>query len=171
MTETELEDFDKDFHSLLNDMADEIDPKESKNIFRREGLGKLLDLSILIRRGFQQSWQFIVIIQALWIFLGLSPQVSAALEQFGIYISGFWMGILAFGGIIFFAVLGMAMLLYGGSQRSKFLVNQKQNPAQRMDYHFYKAMAKWAERHERYHNALETNDLNHEKNQSTEEVH
>lgn len=148
MTEKDLDVFDKDFHDLLNDMADEIDPKESKNIFRRDGLGKLLDFGILIRRGFQQAWQFIVIIQALWIFLGLSPQVSSALEQFGVHISGFWMGIMAIGGIVFFAGFGMAMLLYGGSQRSKFLVNQKQNPAQRMDYHFYRAMARWAKKHE-----------------------
>lgn len=155
MTEKELGVFDKDFHDLLNDMADEIDPKQSKNIFRREGLGKILDLGILIRRGFQQSWQFVVVIQALWIFLGLSPQVSDALAQIGIHISGMWIGIIAVIGIAFFACFGMVMLLYGGSQRSTYLVNMKQNPAQRMNYHFYRAMAKWAMKHERYHEKME----------------
>jgi len=139
--EDELEKFDRGFNDILNEMAREINPQESKNIFRRGGLGKLIDLGVLLRRGFQQSWQFIVIVQALWIFLGLSPQVSRALDQVGISISGFWIGLIAVITIVFFFGLGMILLLRGGSQRTKFLINQKQNPAQRMDYHFYHATA------------------------------
>lgn len=156
MTERdELEEFDKEFHNLLNDMANEVNPRESKNIFRRDGLGKVLDFFILLRRGWQQSWQFIIVVQALFIFLGLSSQVSDALSVIGIQISGMWIGILAIVGIVFFTGFGMAMLIYGGSQTSTALVNQKQNPAQRMDYHFYRAMAKWAKRHEEYHEKLD----------------
>jgi len=131
--------FDKPFHEVLNDMANRIDPRESRKVAgSRGGLGKLIDIGILLRRGFQESWQFVVVIQALFVFLGLSPQVSEALAQLGIQISGFWIGILAVGGIIFFFVFGLAMLLYGGSKRSTFLVNQSQNPAQRQDWLFYK---------------------------------
>ena len=148
MTEKdELEKFDRPFHELLDEMAKQIDPRESRRIYRR-GLGKAIDVAILLRRGFEQSWQFIVVIQALFIFLGLSPQVSEALAQLGIYISGTVLGIMAVAGIVFFFAFGMALLLYGGSQRSSFLVNQKQNPAQRMNYQYYRAMARWARRQE-----------------------
>jgi len=126
---------------MLHRMACQIDPSTSKRI-EREGLGKVIDVGILLRRGFQQAWQFVIVIQALFIFLGLSPQVSEALAQFGIQISGFWLGVLAVGGIIFFFVFGLAMLLYGGSQRSKFLINAQQNPNPRLDYHYYRASAK-----------------------------
>jgi len=137
------ETFDKPFHEVLDDMASRINPRESRRITEsRGGLGKLIDIGILLRRGFQQAWQFVIVIQALFIFLGLSPQVSEALAQLGIDISGFWLGVIAVGGIVFFFVFGLAMLLYGGSQRSKFLVNQKQNPAQRQDWLFYKLASK-----------------------------
>ena len=148
MTENdELEKFDRPFHELLDEMAKQIDPRESRRISRR-GLGKIIDVAILLRRGFEQSWQFIIVIQALFIFLGLSPQVSAALAQLGIHISGAVIGIIAVAGIVFFFAFGMALLLYGGSQRSTFLVNQKQSPAQRMNYQYYRAMARWARRQE-----------------------
>lgn len=143
----ELEKFDKPFHELLDEMAKQIDPRESRRISRR-GLGRVIDIAILLRRGFEQSWQFIVIIQALFIFLGLSPQVSEALAQLGIHISGTVLGILAVAGIAFFFAFGLALLLYGGSQRSASLVDQKQNPAERMSYQFYRAMARWARRQE-----------------------
>jgi len=139
--------FDKPYHKVLDDMASRIDPRESRRVVEsRGGLGKLIDIGILLRRGFQQSYQFVVVIQALFIFLGLSPQVSEALGQLGIEISGFWLGVLAVVGIIFFFIFGLAMLLYGGSQRSKFLVNQKQNPAQRQDWLFYKLASKKLEK-------------------------
>lgn len=148
MTEKdELEKFDRPFHELLDEMARQIDPRESRRITRR-GLGKVIDVAILLRWGFEQSWQFIVVIQALFIFLGLSPQVSAALAQLGIHISGTVLGIMAVAGIVFFFAFGLALLLYGGSQRSTFLVSQKQNPAQRMNYQYYRAMARWARRQE-----------------------
>jgi len=141
------ETFDKPFHEVLDDMANRINPRESRRITgSRGGLGKLIDIGILLRRGFQQAWQFVIVIQALFIFLGLSPQVSEALAQLGINISGFWLGVLAVGGIVFFFAFGLAMLLYGGSQRSKFLVNQKQNPAQRQDWLFYKLASKKLEK-------------------------
>jgi len=139
--------FDKPYHKVLDDMAGRIDPRESRRVTRtRGGLGKLIDVGILLRRGFQESWQFVIIIQALFIFLGLSPQVSKALAQLGIQISGFWLGVLAVGGIIFFFVFGLAMLLYGGSKRSTFLVSQSQNPAQRQDWLFYKLASKKLEK-------------------------
>lgn len=147
MTEDELNKFNKPFHELMDDMARRIDPRESRRISRK-GLGKVIDVAILLRQGFEQSWQFIVVIQALFIFLGLSPQVSDALAQMGIHVSGTTLGIMAVAGIVFFFAFGMALLLYGGSQRSAFLVYQKQNPAQRMDYHYYRAMALWAKRQE-----------------------
>lgn len=148
MTEKdELEKFDRPFHELLDEMAKQIDPRESRRITRR-GLGKVIDVATLLRRGFEQSWQFIVVIQALFIFLGLSPQVSAVLAQLGIHISGTAIGVAALVGIVFFFAFGLVLLLYGGSQRSSFLVDQKQNPAERMSYQFYRAMARWAKRQE-----------------------
>jgi len=139
--------FDKPFHEVLDDMANRIDPKESRKVTEsRKGLGRLIDVGILLRRGFQQAWQFIIIIQALFIFLGLSSQVSEALAQLGIEVSGFWLGVIAICGIIFFFGFGLVMLLYGGSQRSTFLVNQKQNPAQRQDWLFYKLTSRKLEK-------------------------
>jgi len=139
--------FDKPYHKVLDDMAGRIDPRESRRVAgSRGGLGKLIDIGILLRRGFQESWQFVVVIQALFVFLGLSPQVSEALAQLGIQISGFWLGVIAVGGIVFFFIFGLAMLLYGGSKRSTFLVNQSQNPAQRQDWLFYKLASKKLEK-------------------------
>lgn len=156
--EEELEQFDRPFHETLEEMANEIDPRESRRITRK-GLGKLIDVAILLRRGFEQSWQFVVVFQALFIFLGLSPQVSSALSQLGIPISGTSIGLIAVFAIIFFFIFGMALLLYGGTQRSSSLVNEKQDPAQRMNYHFYRGMARWAKdadkRLERIENKLE----------------
>ena len=143
MKEEGLEQFEKSFPELLNEKAEQIDPKESRR-FTRKGLGKVIDVAILLRRGFEQAWQFIVIIQALFIFLGLSPQVSEALQQFGISLSGTAIGITALGGIVFFFLFGLALLLYGGTQRSSSLINEKQAPAQRLNYSFYQAMSKWA---------------------------
>ncbi len=62
----------------------------------------------------------------------------------GLSVSGTTIGIIALGGIIFFFIFGLALLLYGGTQRFSSLVNEKQAPAQRLDYHFYKSMASWA---------------------------
>lgn len=143
MTDEELKQFDRPFHEILDDMAARIDPKQSKHITRK-GLGKIIDIAILLRNGFQQAWQFIVVIQALFIFLGLSPQVSLALKQLGISISGTMIGVVALGGIIFFFIFGLGLLLYGGTQRSNALISEKQAPAQRMNYHFYRAMSRWA---------------------------
>ncbi len=145
MPKDDLSEFNKPFHEMLDDMAKKIDPKESKHITRK-GLGKIIDVAILLRRGFEQAWQFIVVIQALFIFLGLSPQVSQALTQLGIPISGTWIGIIALSGILFFFAFGLALLLYGGTQRSSALISEKQAPSQRMNYHFYKLMAKWTEK-------------------------
>lgn len=146
MTEKEeLDQFEKPFPELLNDMAARVDPRESRRMTRK-GLGKLIDVAILLRQGFSQSWQFIVIIQALFVFLGLAPQVSQSLGQIGINVSGTMIGIIALGGIVFFVVFGLALLLYGGTQRSSSLINQKQDPASRMNYQFYRAMSKWARR-------------------------
>jgi len=140
--EESLEDFKKkSYPDMLHKMARWIDPSTSKKI-ERKGLGKLIDVAILLRRGFAQMWQFVIVIQALFIFLGLSSQVSDALAQLGIHISGFWLGVIAVGGIVFFFIFGLAMLLYGGSQRSKFLINAQQNPNPRLDYHYYRASAK-----------------------------
>jgi len=148
--------FDKPFHEVLDDMARRINPRESGRVIEtRRGLGKLIDFAILGRRGFQQAFQFIVIIQALFIFLGLSPQVSKALAQFGIHISGFWIGVIAVCGVVFFILFGLTMLLYGGSQRSTFLVNQSQNPAQRQDWLFYKLASKKLEKLDRRLDKLE----------------
>jgi len=137
-----LEDFrEKSYPDMLHEMARRIDPSTSKRI-ERKGLGKIIDVAILLRRGFSQMWQFVVVIQALFIFLGLSPQVSEALAQLGIHISGFWLGVIAVGGIVFFFAFGLALLLYGGSQRTRFLVNAQQNPNPRLDYHFYRLASK-----------------------------
>ena len=143
MPEEGLEQFEKSFPELLNDKAAEIDPTESRR-FTRKGLGKAIDVAILLRRGFEQAWQFIVIIQALFIFLGLSPQVSDALRQLGISLSGTAIGLIALGGIAFFFIFGLILLLYGGTQRSSSLINEKQAPAQRLNYSFYQSMSKWA---------------------------
>lgn len=145
LTKEDLDQFEKPFHELLDDMARRIKPKESKRI-NRKGLGKAIDVAILLRRGFEQSWQFIVIIQALFVFLGLSPQVSNALAQLGIHVSGTAIGLIAISGIIFFFAFGMALLLYGGTQRSTALITSKQNPAMRLNYHFYRTMARWAKK-------------------------
>lgn len=55
-------------------------------------------------------------------------------------------GIIALGGILFFGVFALALLLYGGTQRSTALITQKQNPSSRMNYQFYRAMSRWAKR-------------------------
>ena len=143
MAEENLEQFEKSFPELLNEKAEQIDPSESRR-FTRKGIGKIIDIAILLRRGFEQAWQFIVVIQALFVFLGLAPQVSESLAQLGISLSGTAIGIIAIGGIIFFLVFGLALLLYGGTQRSSSLINEKQAPAQRLNYSFYQAMSKWA---------------------------
>lgn len=146
MTEKDdLEQFEKSFPELLDEMATRVDPRESRRT-TREGLGKLIDLAILLRQGFGQAWQFIIVIQALFIFLGLAPQVSQSLNQLGISISGTMIGIIALGAILFFVVFGMALLLYGGTQRSTALITQKQSPSSRMNYQFYRAMSRWAKR-------------------------
>lgn len=143
----ELDQFDRPFHEVLNDMAKRIDPKESAK-FRnlrsnttRGFLGKAMDFLLLVRKAFGQSWRFMIIVQAIFIFLGLAPEVSKSLAVIGINISGDMLVAIAITGELFLFLIGFVMLLYGGSQRSTFLVNQKQNPAQRMDYHFYKAVA------------------------------
>ncbi len=143
ISKDELEQFDRPFSELLDEMAEGIDPGESRH-FTRKGLGKILDLGILIRRGFQEAWQFVVLIQTLFIFLGLSPQVSQALKQLGISISGTTIGVLAVFGIVFLFIFGLVLLLYGGTHRSNSLISEKQNPAQRMNYYFYRGMARWA---------------------------
>ncbi len=130
---------DGDFHDTLDEMAQTIDPKESKDLPERSWKGKLVDRAILLRKGFQQVWQFLVIIQALFIFLGLSESVSEAIHAItGIRISGKIIGVIALFGLAFTLAFGMFLLLIGGTQRATFLVNQKQNPAQRMDYEGYR---------------------------------
>jgi len=142
MAEDELREFEeKEYSEMLEDMAREINPRKTGEM-TRTGLGKFIDVAVLLRRGFQQGWQFIVIIQALFVFFGLSDQVSNALAQFGLHISGYWLGVGAIGGIIFFFVFGLALLLYGGSQRTRNLIMSKQNPNPRLDFHFYRAAAK-----------------------------
>lgn len=142
-----LEVFDDDFHNVLNKMASRIDPKESRDVLntrastKRGFIGKIMDFAILLRKGFQQSWRFMILIQAGFIFLGLAPEVSKSLKAIGIQLSGRMLVIIAIGGEFVLLAAGIIMLLYGGSQRSQFLINQKQNPAQRMNYHFYKYMA------------------------------
>ncbi len=167
MSDEDLEQFEKPFPDLLNEKAAEIDPKESRR-FTRKGFGKIIDLAILLRKGFGQAWQFIVVIQALFIFLGLSPQVSQALSQLGISLSGTTIGIIALGGIIFFFLFGLALLLYGGTQRSSSLINEKQAPAQRLNYSFYREMSKWAKntekRLERIENKLDKIQEKREQN-------
>lgn len=143
--EEDLDQFEKPFPELLDDMAAQVDPRESRRMTRK-GLGKLIDLAILLRQGFSQSWQFIVVVQALFVFLGLAPQVSQSLAQLGINVSGTMIGIIAIGGIVFFVVFGLALLLYGGTQRSSSLITQKQDPSSRMNYQFYRAMSKWTKR-------------------------
>ncbi len=139
-----LEIFQEKFSDVLQYMSNKIEPRDSKDIMNhRKGIGRLMDIAILLRKGFGQSWQFISILQALFIFLGLAENVSKSIELVtGIYIDPFWIGVIAFGSIVFMVLFGLGMLLYGGSQRSQFLINQKQNPAQRMDYTYYKEMAK-----------------------------
>lgn len=135
--------FNQKYSDVLEHMADKINPSESRDITkRRNGIGRILDIAILIRKGFGQAWQFISMITSIYIILGLSEQVSHALSLLGIMISPFQIGLLAVGSMGFFVCLGMVMLLYGGSQRSQYLINLKQNPAQRMDYVFYKETAK-----------------------------
>lgn len=144
MTDSDLEQFEeKDYPEMLEDMARRINPRRTGDI-TREGFGKVIDVAVLLRRGFQQGWQFIVVIQALFIFFGLSGQVSNALAALGIYISAFWLGVLAIGGIAFFFGLGLLLLLWGGSSRSRSLMMSKQDPNPRLDYEFYKSMAEWA---------------------------
>ena len=150
-----MDQFEKPFSELLDDMSREIDPKESRRM-TRQGLGKLIDVAILLRRGFEQAWQFIVIFQALFIFLGLSPQVSDALKQLGISVSGYMIGVLAVVGILFFFAVGLGLLLYGGTQRSSSLINEKQAPAQRMNYHFYRAMAEWTKKADKRMDKIES---------------
>lgn len=162
----ELKVFDKPFHEVIDDMVKQTNPQESRRIHRK-GLGKLIDIAVLLRRGFQQSWQFIVVVQALFIFLGLSPQVSAALEQIGISVSGTVIGIVAVVGIAFFFVFGLALLLYGGTMRTNYQIMMKQNPAQRMNYYFYRAMARWAKRME---NKLEETEERLERFEKRTEV-
>jgi len=131
--------FDKPFEEVMDTMAEGINPRASSKTLERESLiGRIMDFGILLRKGYGQAWQFIAIIQALFIFLGLSEKVSDALYQvLGIQISGYWIGVVAIAGVVFFVIFGLAMLLIGGSQRSQFLVKQKQNPAQFMDKKYY----------------------------------
>lgn len=132
------EDYKKlSFEDALEKVADTLDLKKSARI-TREGFGKLIDLFVFLRQSFQQSWQFVVIIQAMWIFLGLSDDVGVAIENLlGITVSGTWWGIIAVAGVIGCLILGLLLLIYGGSQRHSFLVNQRQNPAEALNYRSY----------------------------------
>jgi len=126
-----------DFENALEKVSHTLDLKKSGEL-TRSGLGKIVDFLVLLRRGFDQSWQFVVIIQAVWIFLGLSDNVGEAIEAiFGITIPGSYWGIIAVIGVAACLILGLLLLLYGGTQRHSFLVNQRQNPAQALDYRSY----------------------------------
>lgn len=125
------------FEDALEKVSKKLDLRKSGRITRK-GLGKVVDFLVLLRRGFQESWQFVVIIQAVWIFLGLSNQVGEAIEALlGVSVSGKIWGIVALLGVASCLMLGVLLLLYGGSRRHTFLVNQRQNPAQALDYRSY----------------------------------
>lgn len=141
MTEKDKLFLDGDFHDTLDSMAERINPAESRKLPERGWKGQIVDYAILLRRGFQQVWQFLVIFQALFIFLGLSQNVSNSIHSItGIRIPSVVIGSLALIGILFMLGFGMFLLLIGGTQKTKFLVNQKQNPAQRMDYEAYRTI-------------------------------
>lgn len=128
------------FEDALENVSHTLDLRKSGEL-TRTGLGKVVDFLVLLRTGFQQSWQFVVIIQAIWIFLGLSNSVSKAVEALtGVFIPGKWWGVIAVAGVAVCLVLGMVLLLYGGTQRHSFLVNQRQNPAQALDYRTYQLL-------------------------------
>lgn len=138
------EDFEElEFDEALERMSEKIDLKASGRIHRK-GLGRMIDLLILLRQGFQETWQFMVLAQAFWLFLGLLPNVTDVLNgTFALVGLSFRLetvqlaliAIMAMAGLLF---VGVGLLLYGGTRRHQMLITQRQNPSQKLDYEAYR---------------------------------
>ncbi|MBS1264035.1 MAG: hypothetical protein MAG715_01233 [Methanonatronarchaeales archaeon] len=132
-----------DFDQALERVSNTIDLRSSGRIHRR-GLGRMIDALILLRQGFQETWQFMVLFQAFWLFLGLLPNVTEVLngtfELIGISIRLETVE-LALASVVVMVLLlafGVTLLLYGGSKRHQMLINQRQNPGQKLDYEAFR---------------------------------
>lgn len=135
------------FDEALERLSDTIDLRSSGRIHRK-GLGRAIDGLILLRQGFQETWQFMVVAQAFWLFLGLLPNVTnvlnGTLELLGIgfRLESLQLAVLALLVLVMLLMLGVALLLYGGTKRHQMLINQRQNPGQKMDYEAYRLILK-----------------------------
>jgi len=131
------------FDEALERVSDTIDLRSSGRIHRK-GLGKVIDAVILLRQGFQETWQFMVVAQAFWLFLGLLPNVTAVLNGtfdllgIGFRLESVQLAVLALLVMVLLLMLGVGLLLYGGTKRHQMLINQRQNPGQKMDYEAYR---------------------------------
>jgi len=153
--EDELDKFDKPFHKLIEESSSQIDPSRSAEM-RRGGLGKAIDVGILLRIGLQQTWQYMAVFTGFLLLMSISGDVAGAFHQIlGIELTGFQIGLIAVGilGLIWLA--GILMFLKGGSQRSRFEIQQKVNPAQRLDLEFKRAVSHSLKRMEKRLDKLE----------------
>jgi len=145
----ELDMFDRPFSELIEESSSQINPKSSARM-RRKGLGKVIDVAILLRVGLQQTWQYMVVFTGFLLLMSISGNVASAFHQiFGIELSGFQIGLLAAGILAVIWLVGVLMFLKGGSQRSRFEIQQKVNPAQLLDWRFKKAVAHSLKRREK----------------------
>ena len=90
------------------------------------------------------------------LLMSISGDVAEAFHQIlGIELTGFQIGLIAVGilGLIWLA--GILMFLKGGSQRSRFEIQQKVNPAQRLDLEFKRAVSHSLKRMEKRLDKLE----------------
>jgi len=145
----ELDTFDRPFSELIEESSSRIDPRSSARM-RRKGLGKAIDVAILLRIGLQQTYQYIIVFTGFLLLMSVSGDLAGAFHQiFGVELSGFQIGLMAVGilGLIWLA--GVLMFLRGGSQRSRFEIQQKVNPAQLLDWRFKKAVAHSLKRREK----------------------
>lgn len=139
--EDELDKFDKPFHELIEESSSQIDPSSSARM-RRKGLGKAIDIGILLRIGLQQTYQYMVVFTGFLLLMSISGDVAGAFYQiFGVELSGFQIGLIAVGILGLIWLMGVLMFLKGGSQRSRFEIQQKVNPAQRLDWEFKRAVS------------------------------
>jgi len=153
--EDELDKFDKSFHKLIEESSSQIDPSKSARM-RREGLGKIIDVGILLRIGLQQTYQYMIVFTGFLLLMSISGDVAGAFHQiFGVELSGFQIGLIAVGVLGLIWLAGILMFLRGGSQRSRFEIQQKVNPAQRLDLEFKRAVSHSLKRMEKRDERIE----------------
>lgn len=138
-----------EFHEALDKTYHDIDPAQSKNVFQGGPVDTAVSVFVLFWRALQQAWPLVIIGMAL---IGWREPIRTFMQSIiGIEVTIEQSMLLTAIAITILTSLGYLLFFRWGSQQKKFLSNQKQNVSQALDFRFKRAMAKWAKRHERYH--------------------